>query len=397
MLKNEIKIIFKRKLSYFIIIIAIFSSILLPLISFQSFSYTSVDKSGNKIHYNGLKAVNVANELQKEIYGNLDKNVIRKSLETYYNSVDKNTNEVHWNETFSKYVPINELLLYFIEDETYKNLEKDQAINEIADNFYSKRTQMQKKAFEEMYNGKELDYANKLEVKMIKPFQFYGVNGWDSFLMFFSYLIKLYMLLGIIFMATIYTKEKESEFVNIIKSTKMSYVDYKTFKLFASLIYFMGISILGIVIYILMGFKFLNSENLKTSIQFIQLFSPQPMKLYHLLVKMVLYGILGIFSTLILTSMVSDKLKKGRNVAILMVTLFIIYILANGLVDIPFVTIKALIDFLPFRFSDIYYILLEGVNIYTLKNFMISAEKITLIGSILILVFYFFRKKYTKK
>ena len=343
--------------------ITIISAILLPILSFQTFEYTFVNNKGEKVKENGISAIIKANELQKPIAGKVDSELINKSLNVYYKSLNSEDGKINWNEEFTIYKPINENLLYYlIENFKERNIGKEETITSISNNFYDLRKDMQKKGFAETLNKNEQVYGEMLESKVDEPYIFEPHNGWDMYIMFLSYFFKISMVVSIIFISPLFTESKENNSMDIIYATKNGKMKYKIIRLFTSVSFSCLLSILGVIIYLIAGRFVLNYDGLKTSVQLIQLFSPQPINIGRLLFEVISFGLIGVLSVSNITAYCSYKLQKGRNVGLIMIGSFIIYIILNGLVNIPGDLGKTLFDLIPFRASDIYFILLEGVN-----------------------------------
>jgi len=343
--------------------ITIISAILLPILSFQTFEYTFVNNKGEKVKENGISAIIKANELQKPIAGKVDSELINKSLNVYYKSLNSEDGKINWNEEFTIYKPINENLLYYlIENFKERNIGKEETITSISNNFYDLRKDMQKKGFAETLNKNEQVYGEMLESKVDEPYIFEPHNGWDMYIMFLSYFFKISMIVSIIFISPLFTESKENNSMDIIYATKNGKMKYKIIRLFTNVSFSCLLSILGVIIYLIAGRFVLNYDGLKTSVQLIQLFSPQPINIGRLLFEVISFGIIGVLSVSNITAYFSYKLQKGRNVGLIMIGSFIIYIILNGLVNIPGDLGKILFDLIPFRASDIYFILLEGVN-----------------------------------
>ncbi|MGX7168010.1 hypothetical protein [Facklamia hominis] len=363
LLKQEYSIILRKKTTYILIAITIISAILLPILSFQTFEYTFVNNTGEKIKENGISAIIKANELQKPIAGKVDSELINESLNVYYKSLNSQDGKINWNEEFTIYKPINENLLYYlIEDFKERNIGKEETINSISNNFYDLRKDIQKKGFAEILNQNEQVYGEMLESKVDEPYTFEPHNGWDMYIMFLSYFFKISMVVSIIFISPLFTESKENNSMDIIYATKNGKMKYKIIRLFTSISFSCLLSILGVIIYLIAGRFVLNYNGLKTSVQLIQLFSPQPINIGRLLFNVISFGLIGVLSVSNITAYCSYKLQKGRNVGLIMIGSFIIYIILNGLVNIPGDLGKTLFDLIPFRASDIYFILLEGVS-----------------------------------
>lgn len=363
LLKQEYSIILRKKTTYILIAITIISAILLPILSFQTFEYTFVNNTGEKIKENGISAIIKANELQKPIAGKVDSELINESLNVYYKSLNSEDGKINWNEEFTIYKPVNENLLYYlIEDFKERNIGKEETINSISNNYYDLRKDMQKKGFAEILNQNEQVYGEMLENKVDEPYTFEPHNGWDMYIMFLSYFFKISMVVSIIFISPLFTESKENNSMDIIYATKNGKMKYKIIRLFTSVSFSCLLSILGVVIYLIAGRFVLNYDGLKTSVQLIQLFSPQPINIGRLLFEVISFGLIGVLSVSNITAYCSYKLQKGRNVGLIMIGSFIIYIILNGLVNIPGDLGKTLFDLIPFRASDIYFILLEGVS-----------------------------------
>gem|GEM_PF-5961520 len=363
LLKQEYSIIFRKKTTYMLLAITIISAILLPILSFQTFEYTFVNNKGEKVKENGISAIIKANELQKPIAGKVDSELINKSLNVYYKSLNSEDGKINWNEEFTIYKPINENLLYYlIENFKERNIGKEETITSISNNFYDLRKDMQKKGFAETLNKNEQVYGEMLESKVDEPYIFEPHNGWDMYIMFLSYFFKISMIVSIIFISPLFTESKENNSMDIIYATKNGKMKYKIIRLFTNVSFSCLLSILGVIIYLIAGRFVLNYDGLKTSVQLIQLFSPQPINIGRLLFEVISFGIIGVLSVSNITAYFSYKLQKGRNVGLIMIGSFIIYIILNGLVNIPGDLGKILFDLIPFRASDIYFILLEGVN-----------------------------------
>ena len=363
LLKQEYSIILRKKTTYILIAITIISAILLPILSFQTFEYTFVNNTGEKIKENGISAIIKANELQKPIAGKVDSELINESLNVYYKSLNSQDGKINWNEEFTIYKPINENLLYYlIEDFKERNIGKEETINSISSNFYDLRKDIQKKGFAEILNQNEQVYGEMLESKVDEPYTFEPHNGWDMYIMFLSYFFKISMVVSIIFISPLFTESKENNSMDIIYATKNGKMKYKIIRLFTSISFSCLLSILGVIIYLIAGRFVLNYNGLKTSVQLIQLFSPQPINIGRLLFNVISFGLIGVLSVSNITAYCSYKLQKGRNVGLIMIGSFIIYIILNGLVNIPGDLGKTLFDLIPFRASDIYFILLEGVS-----------------------------------
>ena len=363
LLKQEYSIIFRKKTTYMLLAITIISAILLPILSFQTFEYTFVNNKGEKVKENGISAIIKANELQKPIAGKVDSELINKSLNVYYKSLNSEDGKINWNEEFTIYKPINENLLYYlIENFKERNIGKEETITSISNNFYDLRKDMQKKGFAETLNKNEQVYGEMLESKVDEPYIFEPHNGWDMYIMFLSYFFKISMVVSIIFISPLFTESKENNSMDIIYATKNGKMKYKIIRLFTSVSFSCLLSILGVIIYLIAGRFVLNYDGLKTSVQLIQLFSPQPINIGRLLFEVISFGLIGVLSVSNITAYCSYKLQKGRNVGLIMIGSFIIYIILNGLVNIPGDLGKTLFDLIPFRASDIYFILLEGVN-----------------------------------
>mgnify|MGYP000634100535 FL=1 len=371
--------------------ITIISAILLPILSFQTFEYTFVNNKGEKVKENGISAIIKANELQKPIAGKVDSELINKSLNVYYKSLNSEDGKINWNEEFTIYKPINENLLYYlIENFKERNIGKEETITSISNNFYDLRKDMQKKGFAETLNKNEQVYGEMLESKVDEPYIFEPHNGWDMYIMFLSYFFKISMIVSIIFISPLFTESKENNSMDIIYATKNGKMKYKIIRLFTNVSFSCLLSILGVIIYLIAGRFVLNYDGLKTPVQLIQLFSPQPINIGRLLFEVISFGIIGVLSVSNITAYFSYKLQKGRNVGLIMIGSFIIYIILNGLVNIPGDLGKILFDLIPFRASDIYFILLECVNasklLITLGN-----EKILLLMLLLYVILVNFK------
>lgn len=294
--------------------------------------------------------------------------------------------ELFLQKEFTIYKPINENLLYYlIENFKERNIGKEEMITSISNNFYDLRKDMQKKGFAETLNKNEQVYGEMLESKVDEPYIFEPHNDWDMYIMFLSYFFKISMIVSIIFISPLFTESKENNSMDIIYATKNGKMKYKIIRLFTNVSFSCLLSILGVIIYLIAGRFVLNYDGLKTSVQLIQLFSPQPINIGRLLFEVISFGIIGVLSVSNITAYFSYKLQKGRNVGLIMIGSFIIYIILNGLVNIPGDLGKILFDLVPFRASDIYFILLEGVNasklLITLGN-----EKILLLMLLLYVI-----------
>lgn len=383
LLKQEYAIIFKKRITYILLIITIITSILLPILSFQTFEYTFVSNTGEIIKDNGISAIRRANELQEPIAGKVSSVLLNKSLKVYYNSLNGKDRTVNWNKDFTIYRPVNESLLSpLVETFEEKNINKEEAINTISKRFYGIRKQMQEKGFKEILNLNEYLYAKHLESRVIEPFMFEPHNGWDMYIMFLSYFFKILMVISIIFLSSIFTEGKENNSIDIISSTKYGKNKYKFTRLLANSSFSCFLTIFGLIIYLLIGSFVLNYSGLKNSVQFIQVFSPQPMTIGILLGEVILFGLIGVISVSSITTYLSYKLKKGRTVGIIMFTSFAIYLILNGLVSMPTSIGRTLFDLVPFRASDVYFTLLDGVNVSNLLITM-GNEKILLVMMLL--------------
>lgn len=383
LLKQEYAIIFRKRITYILLVITIISAILLPILSFQTFEYTFVSDTGEKIKDNGISAIIRANELQEPIVGKVSSELLNKSLKVYYKSLNSKDGTINWNKDFTIYRPINEnLLSSLVETFEEKKICKKEAINSISKRFYSIRKEMQEKGFKEILNKNEYLYAKSLESRVIEPFTFEPQNGWDMYIMFLSYFFKISMVISIIFLSSIFTEGKENNSIDVISSTKYGKNKYKFVRLLANSSFSCILSVFGLIIYLLIGSFVLNYSGLKNSVQFIQVFSPQPITIGILLGKVILFGLMGVISVSSITIYLSYKLEKGRTVGIIMLTSFIIYLILNGLVSMPTSIGKTLLDLMPFKASDVYFILLDGVNVSKLLV-TIGNEKILLVMMLL--------------
>ncbi|MGL5714072.1 MAG: ABC transporter permease subunit [Paraclostridium sp.] len=321
----ELKQRFKSKRTWIVFAIAILSSFLVTIFSMNSDRDLILNDS-NKVEYtSGKKTINYLKQTQKEFEGYVTPEKLIKIAEDYTNLVNEysgiNTNipEDIYAKEITPISNILDIISYSFttgyEGEFDKNgLFPNGFKPELAKDTYEKRYQAQKYLLSDdaKANMSLINTIKTKEDKVQKPFYFSSYIGWDSLELNYSLILNaIIVLLACILVSPIFSKEYESGSDRVLRSTKNGRNKLAISKIISSLIISIVLYLCSILFSFLLACSVFNINGLKTSIQFVNLFSSAPLNIGQLLCINLFGGMIAVITMVCFTLFLSASMNSS--------------------------------------------------------------------------------------
>ena len=329
-LKLELKNIFCKKINLLFLVFVLGIGIVTAFFFLKGVSADKVLEDGSIQIVKGKEAIELINEYDKEIAGEITEDKLMMARDIFNNTWDSEKEKRNITkellEIESLIGPMDSLRFPIKDKMTIVKWDDVDIPIEYARDYYSLRQDMLKKYTDDIKNQKIVEKIWKMEEKVDKPFVM-GINHnvWGDSIEWLSMLIIICLILIIFVSATIFTEAKENGLYEIVARTALGQKKFHSSKLIAGTIFNALIYLLMMLSYLAIVYLALGGDGLKTSFQIDMAFSPGNLTYKKVILIQIIGGFIGSLALGSLAMLVSSKSKKSKIALTIMISSFAIY------------------------------------------------------------------------
>jgi len=387
MYENELKRIIKSNKSILFISLAIIAAIFCSYQAINNARTSIFDSKGEERVITGAEAIRLDNQRWSALKGDLTEDKIMIVLNKYRDSFSKDNS----SDDIINYIPVVCMFESISSDKGYKN---GNLPDTVAKAFYENRNKKQYEILiKNSFNKDEIDYFDKLESKVKKPFYYSPNAGWANALNNLAMLYSILCVISLLYAAPSFSNAYKNGADEVIRTTEFGRKKFAKAKILSTTLFVLTISVIATVVYLLPVARVLEIKGLDSSIQFMALNSPTPMTCGEVLNFVVGFGILSVVSSTVFTMFVSSACKNSISSVSIVFIVLATYVLESFYLKSTVKNagnnvFKLLMDMTPFAGFNIYYVFL-GYEIHSFAGIVTWTPFIIVAASIISVVLFY--------